>query len=408
MMHDKHISSTTHKTMKFKHTTLAILMVASGSTCRAITLQEAADAILGRNGDRMQTELLRDAKNAETLSIANAPDPQIEGDYLVAPAGEDNRWGVGINYGFDWPGTYSARRAMGEAIREANSAEADAEILAKRVEIIGQLEAYLYADMRLEVMRKVMASSDSVRAIAEKSHSGGQMSRLDLSKIIIEQSLVQNTIAGIETERLSSEGILTTLNGGMPCTALLRQLDRKWDLSPLDAIETYLEKAKNNPDLLKTAAEYNVADKNVSVAKAERLPGFSVGYAHEFEDGINFNGANLGVSIPLFSSRNKVRAAEAAKAAAEYQMTVSTDKLESEIYALYNEITSLDKALETQTAVFEETDYTSLLMKAYSGGELSISEYLTELSWFYEAHLEYIDLQYQREQKATRLEMLCR
>lgn len=394
--------------MKFKYVTLALLMAATAGTSHAITIHEAASAILGRNGDRMQTELLRDAKNAETLSIANAPDPEVEGDYMVAPAGEDNRWGFGVNYGIDWPGAYGARRNMGKAIREANEAEADAAILEKEIEILSELEAYLYAEMRLGIMNGVLATSDSIRKIAERSVKGGEMSRLDLSKIILEQSRVQSIIAGIETERVAIEGNLKTLNGGQSCTALLKTIDRVWDIHQLASLDSYLANVKNNPELLKVMKDFEVADRNVSVALTEGLPGFTIGYAHEFEDGMHFNGASLGVSIPLFSSRNKLKAAKAAKAAAEYQMTVSTDKLESQVTSLYEEILALDKALETPMKVFRDTDYSSLLLMAYKGGELSLADYLSELSWFYEAHMEYMDLQYQREQKANRLLMLCK
>lgn len=394
--------------MKFKYLTLALLMAATGGTSNAITIHEAASAILGRNGDRMQTELLRDAKNAETFTIANAPDPEVEGDYMVAPAGEDNRWGFGVSYGIEWPGAYGARRNMGKAMREANTAEADASILEKEIEIMGELEAYLYAEMRLGIMNGVLSTSDSIRAIAEKSLKGGEMSRLDLSKIILEQSRVQSIIAGIEAERVATEGNLKTLNGGQSCMALLKTIDRQWDIHQLASLDTYLANARNNPALMKVMKDFDVAEKNVSVAKAERLPGFTLGYAHEFEDGMHFNGANLGITIPLFASRNKVKAAEAAKAAAEYQMTVSTDRLESEITSLYEEIVALDEALETPMKVFRDTDYSKLLLKAYQGGELSLADYLSELSWFYEAHLEYMDLQYQRERKANRLILLCK
>lgn len=388
--------------------TLAIFVATTMASSHAITLWEAVDAILNRNGDRMLTELSREAKNAKTLGMANAPDPQIEGDYMVAPAGEDNRWGVGISYELEWPGAYGARRNLAKAMRNANSAEADAAFLSKRLEILNEIEAYLYADSRLSVMQNVMSTSDSIRAIAERAARGGELSRLDLSKIAIEQSRMQSMISNIKAEKLAIEGNLKTLNGGMDCKALLEQIDKTFGSTPLAPLDRYLAGAKNNPELAKAMSEYQVAERNVSVAKAERLPNFSIGYAHEFEDGMHFNGASIRVSVPLFASRHKVKAAEAAKAAAEYQMTVSTDVLESDINSLYVEIQTLDKALATPANVFSTTDYPTLLLKAYDGGELSLTDYLSELSWFYEAHLEFIDLQYQREQKANRLSLLCK
>lgn len=100
----------------------------------------------------------------------------------MAPAGVDNKWGIGISYGIDWPGAYAARRNLGKAAMAANSAEAEATAYAKRVEISDQLWTYLYADSRLSMMRNVEASTDSIKALAEKAARGGEMSRLDLSK----------------------------------------------------------------------------------------------------------------------------------------------------------------------------------------------------------------------------------
>lgn len=133
-----------------------------------------------------------------------------------------------------------------------------------------------------------------------------------------------------------------------------------------------------------------------------------MGYAHEFEEGAHFNGASLGVSVPLFSSRHKVKAAEAAKAAAEFAMIVEADRTEAQVTALYNEVAALDEALKDPDEIFSATDYTSLLLKAYKGGELSITDYLRDLSWFYEAHMEYLELRCQRQRKAQLLTLMCK
>ncbi|MDE6340992.1 MAG: TolC family protein, partial [Muribaculaceae bacterium] len=111
---------------------------------------------------------------------------------------------------------------------------------------------------------------------------------------------------------------------------------------------------------------------------------------------------------PLFSNRGKVKAAKATQAVAEYQMTVTTDKLESDISALYEEVKLIDETLKTPKEVFSNTDYNSLLLKAYKGGELSLTSYLQERAWFYETHLDYLELQYQREQKMWILAILCK
>ena len=387
-------------------TSAAILMLGLAASSHAITPEEAAERILEYGGSRELILQNNYAKDMETLGMANAPDPRIEGEYLIAPAGEDNRWGVGIGYEFDWPGAYSARGNLGSAIRGQNASQAHADLYRKKADILNTIWTWLYADRKLDLMRKVSATNDSIRVIAAKAERGGELSRLDISKIDIEHSRINSVIAGIENEKLSAEGQLNILFGGTYCNELLESIACDWSATPLAGLDDYKACAQNNPLLVNAICGVNVADKNIAVAKSERLPGFSVGYSHEYEDGMHFNGANLGISIPIFSSRNKVKAAQAAKAVAEMERHNASLQMESDVIALYNEVVALDKSIATPMAVFSSTDYAEMLLKAYRGGEMSLAEYLTELSWFYEAHLEFMDLQYQRESKAAQLSLI--
>ncbi|MDE6017579.1 MAG: TolC family protein [Muribaculaceae bacterium] len=378
------------------------------ATAYPITPQEAANAILSRNGDRLQIAVEQNAKDLETRTLANAPDPSIEGDYMVMPAGVDNRWNVAIGYEMEWPGVYQSRRNLGKAMRDANAADADAGIYNKYVEILKEIGTYLYSERRIEMMRNIQSATDSLYNASVRANKGGQMSRLDLSKITLEQSRVNTVIANLEAEKTGSEGNLKTLNGGYDCMSLLKSIDREWVMTPTHSLEEYLEEARTNPELKKALSDLEVADRNIGVAKAEGLPNISIGYHHDFEDAMHFNGATLGVSIPLFANKGKVKAAKAAKAVAEYQVTVTTDRVESEITALYEEVQLIDKALKVPMEVFATTDYNTLLMKAYKGGELSLTDYLQERSWFSEAHLDLLELQYQREQRMWLLSLLCK
>ena len=384
--------------MKLKYFFLSTLIALTAAPVDALTPREAADAILGRNGRRLQAVAVREAKDLESRTMANAPDPEIEGGYKVAPSGVEDRWEVGVSYGVEWPGVYGARREAGMIAREFNAAEEDAVVYTKRIEILQKICDWLYTVRRLELMHKISAATDSLHSVTQKALKGGQMSRLDFSKISIEKGKVDMTLADIEAEKLSIEGELRTLNGGYPCVAILESIDMMTDMVPLLPMQEYLDGAISNPVFLQAVAEFRMAEQNVKVAKSESLPGLSLGYSHDFEEGYHFNGASLGISLPLFSSRGKVKAAKAAKAAAEFQMTVTADEVESQVKSIYEEIGAIDKALKVPTDVFSKTDYTTLLMKAYKGGEISLTEYLQERNWFQDAHLDLLQLQSRREQ----------
>lgn len=390
-----------------KHT-LAVLFFAIPAAVSAMTPQEAADAILGRNGDRLQIENARNAKDLETLTLANAPDPEVEGEYLVAPTASDNRWSAGLTYGVEWPGVYRSRRHLAAALREANSAEAKDAVWQKYVEILKEIGNYIFAERKLLLLREVDCFTDSLVALNEKAHRGGEISTLALSKIKLEHGRIHTSIANLEAEKNGIEGNLKTLNGGMDCKPILASISREWEQTPLFSLQHYLDEARTSPELEKVIAQYKVAQSEIEVAKMQGLPGFTLGYSHLYEDGMHFNGASLGVSIPLFSNRGKVKAAKAAQAVAEYEMTVTTDRLESDVEALYEEVKLIDETLVTPMEVFSTTDYNNLLLKAYRGGEMSLTSYLQERSWFYESHLDLLELQYQREQKMWMLSLLCK
>lgn len=395
--------------MKNIHVSLAVVI--SGLLAidtYGVTPQEAATAILGRNGDRLQIAVEQNAKDLDANTLDNLPDPALEGEYLVLPEGADNRWSVGIKYEMEWPGVYRERKKLAEATKNVNNAEADAGVYAKYIEILKEIGTYLYAERKLGVMRRVASVTDSLKEAAERATAGGQMSRLNLSKITLEQGRINTIIANLEAEKNGSEGNLKTLNGGNDCSVLLADIDRAWVMTPAHSLQQYLAESKDNPELNKALADYRLAERNVNVAKAEGLPNISIGFHHDFEDGMHFDGASLGISIPIFANRGKVKAAEAAKAVAEYQVNVTTDRVESEITALYEEVTMLDEALKVPMQVFSTTDYNVLLYKAYKGGELSLTDYLLERSWFNEAHMEYLELQYQREQRMWLLSLLCK
>lgn len=96
----------------------------------------------------------------------------------------------------------------------------------------------------------------------------------------------------------------------------------------------------------------------VKAERLMRLPGFTLGYHHSWEDGDVFNGLIVGVTLPVFSTHNKVRAAKALRRSLEYdEMTVAiqrraTVKSDREkALALYRQMTAYESALKNDNSV---------------------------------------------------------
>lgn len=378
------------------NTILALVAATATLQVFAISPGEAADAILSRNGDFIAAFTSLNAANLDAKTMANIPDPEIEGGYKFAPAGEDNRWDIGISYSMEWPGVYGARRNMAKAMENGNNTELNALAAALRLEILERIEEYLLADRKMSLMSSMASATDSLRLVTEKAVRGGQMSRIDLAKISLEQGRLKTLLASAQNDLDRAKGELQALNGGYDCKAILETIDRKDNRQALLPEKHYLEGVENNPEFLKSMAEFMSAQRSENVVKAEALPSLKVGYSHDFEDGMHFNGASLGVSVPIFSNRGKAKAAKAAVAAAEQKMVLVTDRTEAQVKSLYRQVGELDESLKTPDEIFSTTDYPTLLLKALKGGEISLTEYLQERNWFFESHLDYLELQTRR------------
>ena len=280
------------------------LLLTAVSTCLSSHAEQAHTgdpekiAMLILNADpsilaaRLDNEALGEALKTE----GNLPDPEIEGEYLFAPSGETNRWGAGISWGLEWPGVYSARRDENKGKLASARASMSMAATQRLTEIKRLLLDYVFQDKQLDVLHNVKGINDSIMALAAKAEHGGEMTRLDLNKLRIESAALNARIADIMANRAATIVSISEIYG-QDCSALLSGMVCEFpDLTPPQSPDM-----EDSPSVAAANAEVAAAIKGEKVASMEGLPGISFGYQHAFEEGLHFNGASLGVSIPIFS-----------------------------------------------------------------------------------------------------------
>ena len=129
--------------------------------------------------------------------------------------------------------------------------------------------------------------------------------------------------------------------------------------------------------------------------RALRMPKFHAGYMSENVVGEQFQGITAGVSIPLWENRQRVNESRA-------MAGVAAEKEVDARFQFYSEMKNQHQktiALQAQTSAFEAQlkafSNRKLLKKALDAGELSLTEYLIELSAYYEAIDRLLELKYQ-------------
>ncbi len=134
-----------------------------------------------------------------------------------------------------------------------------------------------------------------------------------------------------------------------------------------------------------------VAEKKVGVEKTGKLPAFGIGYASESVSGEQFIGPTLGVTIPLWQNRGNV---DAAKAMLSYQMASSESelsRLEMEFNYTFDSWESVRTTRQKLDELIGSADNAELLKVALDSGEISLVDYIIELTAIYSVKDRFIE-----------------
>ena len=370
---------------------LAILSLSTYAGSRSA--ESVAQKIVSSSPKLKTLKAVSDAENAKNMTEANLPDPEIEGEYLVAPAGEQDRWGAGISWGLDWPGVYSARKGVAKAQSELNLRKIKNEEYGLAVSTRRILLDYILQTSQIETLRNILLTTDSICLLATKSRNGGEMTQLDLNKIQLETASLNARLTSLLDSRMQSVAELSQI-AGYDCTPLLSEMKIEFpEVNPLNEDDIERMIISSYP-MEEAKAAIRLAEEEKRVTSREKLPGISFGYRHAFEDGNHFNGGSLGLSLPLFSSKGKTKAAEVSRKAAEIAAEETALNSKNEAFAALKRKMILDKEISEIAPLLENTDNQTLLLKAYKGGVITLIEYLNERNYYLEASMQLLELRH--------------
>lgn len=331
------------------------------------------------------------SKNLKTES--NLPDPEISGEYLVLPKDVDNRWAAQLEWGVEWPGVYGARSKQANKKLDAAQKAVRAERAQRLAEIKDLLLDYIRTTRKLSLLDELTKNNDTIYQLAERAVKDKEISVLDLNKIKLEYANIRVAKAALLDEHGQIVSDISQIYG-KDCTELLNDMDSDF---PEIVIPTESEIASikdKAPAIQAARAEAAATLETRNVAKMEALPNLSLGYKHAFEDGMHFNGAVFGISIPLFSSRGKQKAAKADIVEAEYNVEAKSMEIESEAMATLKRLKTLTSQIQEIAPIVENVDYNATLLKAYKSGLISIIEYLSDRNYFTNAAIELVTLRH--------------
>ncbi|MCE7056239.1 TolC family protein [Algoriphagus sp. AGSA1] len=325
-----------------------------------------------------------ESKKLSQKASNNLPDPQAGVYYLPFgnhASGDYTEFQV--TQSFEFPSVYSVRGDLIEMQEAQNTMEYQLkrqEVLLPAFKLLNEL-IFLAKKEKIEQLRVLQSKKifDQTNELFELEQAG----ILELNKAKIAWIQEQFKLDILESDRKKIMIRLKNMNGGIELD--FAPNDYIGSLAINDPETLWQEKMQVDPEFKILLEQEKVAQQQIRLSKNKSLPNLTAGYNYQGVSGSIYSGVYGGVSIPLWSTRNTVKAAEANY---DYQKSftqVKTDLLRTEFLGEYEVYQVLLKKYQEYQSTLESLGSEELLLQAFELGELSFMQYYIELQFYQNA-----------------------
>lgn len=367
-------------------------LISLGLSAQKIGVDQVLEQISKNNRQIKAYQSFIASRNLANKSENNLQDPQVSAFYL--PFGEhetDDYYEYQISQRFEFPTVYGARSKRIEKQEELLELEYETlrqEVLLDAKKQLLELQVLQkHKELEQQRMKQAKEVYDQVQRLFEAE----QIGILELNKAKVAWIQEQFEMDQLEIQIESVLRDLQKLNGGEIIEVVQLQISEETELLSQEAI--WQEKLSTDPEVKALQAQTELAEQQVKLEKNKILPDLSLGYNYQGVSSSNYSGFLGGLSIPLWNSNNKVKAA---KARYEYEQS-NSDFVQAELYTAFLEKFQRYQLLNEKYLEYEETfqDLNSeeLLFKAYELGEFSFLDYYREVEFYRRAYNKMLEME---------------
>lgn len=375
--------------------TLSLALSPGYNECRADVFGEVAARLASANTSGAVSFWNLEAEKGALRGAVAPADPEVEFEYLwPSESGELNRWSVGVSQ--ELP-DFRKIKATGRVVSALDAMQTYEErsIYAENLfEAEKKLIEYIGAKKDVAMLQRIHENFDSLSVTYQRAWERGEVTILDLNKIKIEHARASSANDEADGNLAALEREIIALSGGTLTAADLDGLEEYPVFMTDGRIMMYdageMEAAvRNSPQFKALEAKLGVADAKINLASKARFPQFSIGYVHAYEDGSHFNGLSAGMTLPVFSRNAEKASAQGEQFALKAENEQELKGMIASVQADCSRARALKGQLDMLGPVIENTNNVRLLKLALDGGEISLLDYLQEISYFTEAAREY-------------------
>jgi len=351
--------------------------------------------------EKNNTSLAAYRKSNEASKIGNKSgiylqNPEIGLNYLWGnKALTGNRTDINIQQSFDFPTAYGYRKQ----IAETRNIQSDIEYTKRRLEILYEARM-LCTDITYS--NALIAEYENRKSHAQKLANAyktmfdkGEVNVIEYNKAQMNLLNLRKEVEKLNIERTAYLKQLATLNGGNAIEFSQSAFSSNSQLTDFDQWYSRIE--KSIPELNWLKKEVEASAQQEKLYKALSLPKASAGYMSEKVTGEQFQGITVGLSIPLWENKNTVKAAKAQSLAIQEMETDNKLQYYNKLKTEFEKAISLQNTVKEYRQLIQSSNQPEMLKKAFDHGEISLLNYLMELSLSYSAIDNVLKSEYELE-----------
>ena len=368
-----------------KQTVIAIIsvIVFNSSLFSQNNIEHVLSEIEKNNTTLSALQERAEANTLENKTGIYLQNPEIEFNYLWGNDVIGNRTDFSAKQTFDFPTAYKYKNQISDIKNEQVALEYQKQ--RKELFFNVRLVCYdlIYTNALKEALFKRISNAESIASAYKSKLDAGEANILEANKARLNLLNLTKKMESLTINREALLGELTRLNGGIPIE--FTQSEFPVATIPADFEQWYTQAGQSNPLLNWLKKEVERSQKQVRLNRALSLPKFQAGYMNENVTGQEFQGVTFGLSIPLWENKNKVKFAKANALAAKSVLTDNKVQLYNRLNILHTKAIGLQNNVSDYKSELKTLDNSDLLKKALDKGEISLINYMLELSIYYES-----------------------
>lgn len=310
--------------------------------------------------------------------------PEVGFDYLwSSPADVGTRKDISVTQSIDVAALAGARGKLANSRTELSDIQYNIERQKILLEAKQLYIRIVYCNAVNAELSSRIARSEQIEAAYRDMQARGETDMIEVNKAHLAYLSQKNALSRNMVERESLLSELQGLNGGEPVEVNASVISTD-EVLPADFGAWYAEASQQIPELAYMKKNVDVNAAEARTAKMANYPSLTAGYMAELVKGSNFRGLTLGLSIPIWSVRSKVRQANASCEAAKLEERDAETRTYNSFKALYDRAKGLQEiSAELFSSLAVSTEAMALTEHKLKAGDISLIDNIMELSLYY-------------------------